>query len=67
MVVTVEMGVVTPPFGLNLFTMSSIAPDIPLGTVYRGVIPFIAADLVKLALLIAFPALSLWLMRAAFF
>ncbi|HAA04921.1 MAG TPA: hypothetical protein DCE18_16355, partial [Syntrophobacteraceae bacterium] len=66
MVVTVEMGVVTPPFGLNLFTMSSIAPDVPLSTVYRGVAPFIAADLVKLALLIVFPSLSLWLMRAAF-
>ena len=65
MVVLIEMGVVTPPFGLNLFAIKSIAPDVDLTTVYRGVIPFIIADIMKLALLIAFPYLILWLARAA--
>ncbi|HVP80602.1 MAG TPA: TRAP transporter large permease subunit [Thermodesulfobacteriota bacterium] len=65
MVVLIEMGVVTPPFGLNLFAIKSIAPDVSLTTVYRGVIPFIFADVVKLALLIAFPFLILWLGSAA--
>jgi len=61
MVILIEMGVVTPPFGLNLFAMKSIAPEVSLTTVYRGVIPFILADMVKLVLLIAFPFLILWL------
>ena len=66
MVVLVEMGVVTPPFGLNLFVMKSMVPDVPLTSVFRGVMPFVAADLVKVALLIAFPALVLWLPSVAF-
>lgn len=61
MVVIVELGVVTPPFGLNLFMLKSIAPGVPTAQVYRGVLPFVVADLVKIALLIAFPALALWL------
>jgi C4-dicarboxylate transporter DctM subunit len=65
MVVLIEMGVVTPPFGLNLFAIKSIAPDVSLTTVYRGVIPFIFADMVKLVLLIAFPYLVLCLVNVA--
>jgi tripartite ATP-independent transporter DctM subunit len=66
MVVLVEMGVVTPPFGINLFMMKSLVPDVPLTTIYRGVMPFVAADTIKLVLLIAFPVLALWLPRIAF-
>jgi C4-dicarboxylate transporter DctM subunit len=66
MVVLVEMGVVTPPFGINLFMMKSLVPDVPLATIYRGVMPFVAADTIKLVLLIAFPALALWLPKLAF-
>jgi len=65
MVVLIEMGVVTPPFGLNLFAIKSIAPDVSLTTVYRGVIPFIFADIIKLVLLIAFPYLILCLVNVA--
>lgn len=61
MIVVVEIGVITPPFGLNLFMLKSVSPDLPLSTMYSGVVPFIIADLVKLALLIAFPMLVLWL------
>lgn len=66
MVLLVEMGVVTPPFGLNLFVMKGLAPDVPLTKVFRGVLPFVAADAIKLALLIAFPSLALWLPSIAF-
>ncbi|MCC2095848.1 MAG: TRAP transporter large permease subunit [Hyphomicrobiales bacterium] len=66
MVIIVELGVVTPPFGMNLFVMKSIATDLTMGTIFRGVVPFILADVVKIALLIAFPALVLWLPNLAF-
>lgn len=61
MLVVVETGMITPPFGMNLFVLKAIQPNVRLGTVMRGVVPFILADLVKIVLLIAFPALSLWL------
>jgi TRAP-type C4-dicarboxylate transport system permease large subunit len=46
---------------MNLFVLKAIQPNVRLGVVMRGVVPFILADLVKIVLLIAFPALSLWL------
>lgn len=61
MLVVVETGMITPPFGIHLFLIKSLQPDTPLGTVIRGVIPFIMADLTKIVLLVLFPALSLWL------
>jgi C4-dicarboxylate transporter, DctM subunit len=61
MVVLVEIGVVTPPFGINLFVLKSFDPAVPIGQVYRGVLPFVAADLVKVILLIAFPVIATWL------
>ena len=61
MLVIVETGMITPPFGMNLFIIKSVKNDVALSTVIRGVVPFILADLVKIVLLVAFPALSLWL------
>ena len=61
MLVIVELGLITPPFGINLFVIKSLRPDVPLGRVMKGVMPFIAADVVKIVLLIAFPAIALWL------
>ena len=60
-VILVEVGVVTPPFGMNLFVIKGVAPDVPLTTVFKGVGPFVVADIIKVILLIAFPALTLWL------
>ncbi len=60
-VILVELGVVTPPFGMNLFVMKGVAPDVPLTTVFKGVGPFVLADVLKVVILIAFPALTLWL------
>jgi tripartite ATP-independent transporter DctM subunit len=60
-VVVVEIGVLTPPVGINLFVIKSIMPDIPLATVFRGVGTFVTASVVKLILLVLFPALVTWL------
>lgn len=58
---TMEIGFVHPPLGLNVYVIHSMAKDIPLGTIFRGIIPFLTADFLHLALLIAVPALTLWL------
>jgi TRAP-type C4-dicarboxylate transport system permease large subunit len=55
-----EMGFISPPFGLNLFGLVGVI-DVPLSKMYRGVIPFLVADMVHLALLIAIPAISLFI------
>ncbi len=60
-VCVVEIGLITPPVGMNLFVISAVVPGMPLKTVISGVTPFIFADLVRLAVLVAFPAISLWL------
>jgi len=54
-----EIGFVHPPLGFNLYVIQGIAGDIPLGKIFRGVVPFLAADLLHLLLLILFPALAL--------
>jgi tripartite ATP-independent transporter DctM subunit len=60
--IVLETGLITPPFGIHLFVLKSIAgTNVPLGIVYRGVMPFVYADLTKLILIVLFPALALWL------
>jgi TRAP-type C4-dicarboxylate transport system permease large subunit len=59
-----EIGIVTPPMGLNVFVVSSVT-RVPVNTVFRGVWPFVAAELVLLGVLIAWPGLSLWLANYA--
>lgn len=58
---TMEIGFVHPPLGLNIYVIQGIAKDLSLGTIFRGVIPFLVADFLHLALIIAVPALTLWL------
>ncbi|MGH8673241.1 MAG: TRAP transporter large permease subunit, partial [Burkholderiales bacterium] len=60
-VVIVEIGLISPPVGMNLFVLKTLLPQVPTGTVFRGVMPFMIADCVRLAILIAFPIISLWL------
>ena len=60
-VMTVELGLITPPVGMNVFVINSIASRVSLPTIFRGVLPFVAVDVLRLALLIAFPALVLFL------
>jgi C4-dicarboxylate transporter DctM subunit len=66
MVVLVELGEITPPFGMNLFMMKSLAPEVPLRTIFRGCLPFVVADCIKVVVLITFPAITLWLPNLVF-
>ena len=59
----VEIGLIAPPVGLNVYVVNSFARDVPMAETYRGVLPFLLADLVRVILLIAFPGLSLWLVK----
>ncbi|GGF07199.1 TRAP transporter large permease [Stappia taiwanensis] len=60
-VVVTEISLITPPVGLNVFVLKTVLPDVPLSTIFRGILPFVAADVVRLALLAAVPALVLFL------
>jgi C4-dicarboxylate transporter, DctM subunit len=60
-VVVIELGMIIPPIGVIVFLLHGLAPHISIRTIYRGVTPFIIADLVLLTVLAAFPAISLWL------
>lgn len=57
-VVVVEIGLISPPVGMNIFVLRSLLPGVPTATVFRGVLPFMFADCIRLAVLVAFPALS---------
>jgi TRAP-type C4-dicarboxylate transport system permease large subunit len=60
-VVVVEIGLISPPVGMNLFVLNTLLPQVPTSTIFRGVMPFVAVDCVRLAILVAFPAISLYL------
>jgi tripartite ATP-independent transporter DctM subunit len=60
-VCVVEIGLISPPVGMNMFVLKSLLPHVSTGTVFRGVMPFMWADVIRLALLVAFPIISLWL------
>jgi len=60
----VEIGLIHPPVGMNLFIIHKLAHDVPYGETAKGVLPFLASDFMRIGLLIAFPALSLWLVRS---
>ena len=59
----VEIGLIAPPVGLNVYVVNSLAPDVPMSETYKGVAVFLTADFVRITLVLAFPSLSLWLMR----
>ena len=60
-VMVVELGLITPPIGMNVFIIKGMVPDVPLGAIYLGVLPFVLAQILLIALLVAVPALALWL------
>ena len=62
--VVVGIGLTAPPIGLNVFVISGLAKDVPISATYRGVLPFLGMDALRLVLLVAFPGLSLWLVNA---
>ena len=61
MVLIAQIGVITPPIGMNVFAISGVAKDVPLGTIFRGIIPFWIAMMVCIAILMAFPQIALFL------
>jgi len=61
--IVVEVGLITPPVGMNLFVIQSMAPDISIRETYRGVWPFVASDLIRVVILVMFPAITLFVLR----
>lgn len=65
-VIMMEMGQITPPVGVNVFAMSSVAPDVPMGAIFKGILPFMFCMVLMLALLIFFPGMATWLVGMLF-
>ncbi|MFT7570893.1 MAG: C4-dicarboxylate transporter DctM subunit [Paracoccaceae bacterium] len=61
MVMVVEISLITPPIGLNVFVIKSIMPDVPLSAMFKGIAPFFAADIVRLLMVVFIPSLVVWL------
>ena len=61
--IVVGIGLTCPPIGLNVFVISALAKGIPIADTYRGVLPFIVADIIRLGLVVAMPGLALWMVR----
>jgi TRAP-type C4-dicarboxylate transport system permease large subunit len=62
-VVVIEIGMICPPIGINVFVLHGMAKTIPLRNIYRGILPFLGADLVRLAIIAAFPPVTLALVE----
>jgi TRAP-type C4-dicarboxylate transport system permease large subunit len=62
-VVVIEIGLITPPMGLNAFVLKAAVPEVNLGQIFRGLVPFVAMDFVRIALLTIFPSIALFLPR----
>jgi C4-dicarboxylate transporter DctM subunit len=60
-VMTVELGLIHPPVGMNIFVIKSVLEDIKISTIFKGVLPFIATDIIRLIILVLFPILATWL------
>ena len=61
LVMVIEIGLITPPYGMNVFVIKSVSPDVSLSTIYKGVLPFVLTDFVRILLIVLFPFLVLWL------
>jgi tripartite ATP-independent transporter DctM subunit len=61
--IVVEVGLITPPVGMNLFVINNMARDVPIAHTYRAVMPFVASDLIRTAILAAFPVITLFVLR----
>jgi len=60
-VMTVELGLIHPPVGMNVFVIKTSVKDISFATIFKGVLPFIVTDILRLVILIAFPPIALYL------
>jgi TRAP-type C4-dicarboxylate transport system permease large subunit len=61
--IVVEVGLITPPVGMNLFVINSMAKDVPIMATYRGVMPFVLSDVIRTAILVAFPSITVFVLR----
>jgi len=60
-VMVAEIGAITPPVGLNVFVLNAIAPEVPVSEIFRGILPFWGADMIRLTILVMIPEISLFL------
>jgi TRAP-type C4-dicarboxylate transport system permease large subunit len=60
-VLMMEAGLITPPMGLNIFTVAGVAPEVPIVTIFRGVLPFLISIFLIVLLIVLFPGLVLFL------
>ena len=60
-VVPTEIAMITPPTGMNVFVLKAVLPQVPSQKIFKGLVPFILADVIRLGVLVLFPALTLWL------
>jgi C4-dicarboxylate transporter, DctM subunit len=60
-VMTVELGLIHPPVGMNVFVIKSVIKDVNMSTIFVGVLPFVVTDIIRLIILILFPLLATWL------
>jgi C4-dicarboxylate transporter, DctM subunit len=63
---TVSIGMIAPPVGMNVYVVNNMAKEVPMGETYRGVFPFLAWDAIRVGLLLMFPMISLWLVKLLF-
>ena len=61
--IVVEVGLITPPVGMNLFVINSMAKDVPIMATYRAILPFVASDFIRTAMLVAFPSIVIFVLR----
>lgn len=61
--IVVEVGLITPPVGMNVFVISAMVPDVPMGKIFLGVMPFFVCEMIRVTILVVFPVISLWLPR----
>jgi TRAP-type C4-dicarboxylate transport system permease large subunit len=63
---TVSFGLIAPPVGLNVYVVNNLARDVPMSETYKGLVPFLIWDIIRLGILLFVPALSLWLVGVLF-
>jgi len=64
--IVVEVGLITPPVGMNLFVINTLSRDIPISETFKGVLPFVITDLLRVVVLVVFPSITLFAVQALF-
>ena len=63
MLVVVSVGLIAPPVGLDVYVVHKVAKTVPIGEIYRGIMPFLVSDVVRIVLLLLFPSITLWAVK----